>query len=224
MLNRERIREIIKLQDTLNTKTAGSDWKDKEYDWRLYAALEVAEALESLPYKHWKKTEADIDNVKVEVIDAFHFILSDSLMVRAFAGEFTASINILTDIEDTMIAQYEVPTKEVDVDSLICRLRYLLSIVLSASDVKLYTTLWCIWNELGETPESFYKAYMVKNILNTFRQTNGYKDGTYKKLWIFHGERVEDNVVAYALAEELNVDEDFTPAIHKALKHTYKDA
>jgi hypothetical protein len=39
--------------------------------------------------------------------------------------------------------------------------------------------------------ESLYKLYIGKNILNQFRQDNGYKEGTYIKVW--NGD--EDNVV-----------------------------
>jgi len=38
-----------------------------------------------------------------------------------------------------------------------------------------------------------YKRYVIKNQLNTFRQKNGYKDGSYIKNW----DGVEDNVIAF---------------------------
>jgi hypothetical protein len=40
--------------------------------------------------------------------------------------------------------------------------------------------------------------YVAKNWLNTFRQENGYKDGTYRK--IIDG--VEDNKLLFKLVEE----------------------
>ena len=43
-----------------------------------------------------------------------------------------------------------------------------------------------------------YKRYVVKNQLNAFRQQNGYKDGSYIKLW----NNVEDNVVAFKIMDE----------------------
>ena len=39
------------------------------------------------------------------------------------------------------------------------------------------------------------KVFYGKNILNKFRQDHGYKDGTYKKMWLYNGKEVEDNVV-----------------------------
>jgi hypothetical protein len=43
-----------------------------------------------------------------------------------------------------------------------------------------------------------YKRYVVKNQLNTFRQKNGYKDGSYIKIW----GSVEDNVVAFNIMDD----------------------
>jgi hypothetical protein len=40
------------------------------------------------------------------------------------------------------------------------------------------------WNVL-------YELYIAKNVLNMFRQANGYKDGTYVKIW----DGLEDNVI-----------------------------
>ncbi len=47
-----------------------------------------------------------------------------------------------------------------------------------------------------------YKSYLVKNTLNSFRNNNGYKEGTYIKMWTLMADEVEreDNDVAYAIA------------------------
>jgi len=49
-----------------------------------------------------------------------------------------------------------------------------------------------------------YKRYVVKNQLNTFRQKNGYKDGSYIKNW----GGVEDNVIAFDI---MNSNPKITP-------------
>ncbi|MDC9715441.1 MAG: dUTPase, partial [Gammaproteobacteria bacterium] len=60
-----------------------------------------------------------------------------------------------------------------------------------------------------------YKRYLVKNQLNTFRQDNGYKEGSYVKLW----GGVEDNVVAFQLME---AQPDLTPEqLYKKLQEVY---
>lgn len=42
---------------------------------------------------------------------------------------------------------------------------------------------------------SLPKVYYGKNILNSFRQKHGYKDGTYKKHWQYNNSVLEDNKV-----------------------------
>ncbi len=61
--------------------------------------------------------------------------------------------------------------------------------------------LYMINNNISDAKEaidSIYKSYLVKNVLNSFRNKNGYKDGTYKKIW--NGEGEEDNDVAFRIA------------------------
>jgi hypothetical protein len=50
---------------------------------------------------------------------------------------------------------------------------------------------WVSFNDL-------YKLYIWKNVLNKFRQDNGYKEWTYKKIWW----TVEDNVVMQQIVEK----------------------
>ncbi len=66
--------------------------------------------------------------------------------------------------------------------------------------------------------DSLYKLYIGKNILNKFRQDNGYKDGSYKKVW--NGK--EDNVV---MQEILNSNSSISPdELYNKLKNEYAKA
>ena len=47
--------------------------------------------------------------------------------------------------------------------------------------------------------DSLYQIYMAKNVLNKFRQDNGYKEGTYIKEW----QGKEDNVVMFEIIASL---------------------
>jgi len=57
---------------------------------------------------------------------------------------------------------------------------------------------FAIISHLDIDVEDLYKRYVVKNQLNTFRQKNGYKDGSYRKNW----GGVEDNVVAFEIMDK----------------------
>jgi hypothetical protein len=62
---------------------------------------------------------------------------------------------------------------------------------------------------------SLYDRYIVKNLLNKFRQEHGYKEGTYIKIW----NDKEDNVVMQKI---LNKKNEITPdALYSALEEAY---
>lgn len=75
----------------------------------------------------------------------------------------------------------------------IALLIYVLTTHLSASDKAL---------TIDDALTEFKRVYDVKNVLNSFRNNNGYKDGTYIKLW----NGVEDNVIAMDIANDLVLD------------------
>jgi hypothetical protein len=63
--------------------------------------------------------------------------------------------------------------------------------------------------------EKLYLLYIGKNILNTFRQDHGYKEGSYLKLW----EGREDNVL---MQEILESHKDISPEmLYKKLEEVY---
>ena len=62
---------------------------------------------------------------------------------------------------------------------------------------------------------SLYECYIAKNVLNRFRQNNGYKEGSYKKIWNGH----EDNEV---MSEILSNGVSKIDEIYAALEREYK--
>jgi hypothetical protein len=63
--------------------------------------------------------------------------------------------------------------------------------------------------------EKLYLLYIGKNILNTFRQDHGYKEGSYLKLW----EGREDNVL---MQEILESNRNISPEmLYKNLEEIY---
>ena len=55
-------------------------------------------------------------------------------------------------------------------------------------------------NKIGMDLPELYRLYMGKNALNKFRNDNGYKEGTYKK--VLRGK--EDNVHLIEILKELD--------------------
>jgi hypothetical protein len=80
-----RVLEMLDLQDKMNSLASGDDWrsgmtnKGKVINWRRTVYMELAEAIDSLPWKHWKNIDGNIDydNFKIEMIDIWHFVMSE---------------------------------------------------------------------------------------------------------------------------------------------------
>ena len=73
----------------------------------------------------------------------------------------------------------------------------------------------------GMTADDLYRAYVGKNVLNFFRQDNGYKQGHYQKHW----QGREDNEHLIELLDGLDSsDPGFEKAIYDALYNRYQTA
>lgn len=218
----EPINEMLSMQSALNEMTNGADWRSgktalgKVIDWRRCIVMETAELIDSYPWKHWKSVDAetDMENVRVELVDIWHFLLSLALenFSQEEAGELlnTAyessqdqslgdlSVIIQVEIHEAMMAKALIKTQVTD--------SYLLG--LASAFFKS-----CQVAELEF--EQLYQIYMAKNVLNKFRQDHGYKEGTYTKVW----DGKEDNVVMFEIIERMT---DFSgDELYISLKETY---
>jgi dimeric dUTPase (all-alpha-NTP-PPase superfamily) len=203
-LMEKKITQLVNLQNNLNNMTNGTEWtegttnKGKTINWITAMVLEGSEAIDSTPWKHWKAIEgvSDIENIKIEVVDIIHFLISELI---AQYGEKT-TIEKLTIILKDASPKAELDYKEFNKVTKIFMLKAL-SIELSETQYT-YTELIASFKEMmNEATLSFdelYNLYIMKNALNQIRQNNGYKEGTYIKIW--NGE--EDNVVLHKMIEE----------------------
>jgi dimeric dUTPase (all-alpha-NTP-PPase superfamily) len=155
--------------------------------------MEAAEAIDSFNWKHWKNinVEPDWDNIKVELVDIWHFIMSEAIRVgdQSYANQYEEN-DAIEGLDSEMLLQtlerilaLSVQAKIKDNDNVIRETIDLFFVALSY---------------IGMDTGELYKRYVVKNQLNTFRQKNGYKDGSYIKIW----GSVEDNVVAFNIMDD----------------------
>ncbi|WP_024851241.1 dUTP diphosphatase [Hydrogenovibrio kuenenii] len=222
MQNKSSIQDMLAMQAALNEMTNGADWRSgktalgKVIDWRRCIVMETAELIDSYPWKHWKSVDAktDMENVRVELVDIWHFLLSLSLenfseneaadlLTKAYESSLDQELSDLSvivqvEIHEAMMAKALIKSSVTD--------SYLLA--LTAAFFKS-----CQVAELSF--EQLYQIYMAKNVLNKFRQDHGYKEGTYIKEW--NGK--EDNVVMFEIIERMSSfsgDE-----LYISLKETY---
>ena len=207
---------MLQLQNQLNDATNGEDWvkgitkNKKVINWKRCIYMECAEMIDSFPWKHWKniEVEPDWDNLQIEVVDVWHFIMS--LAIENYFKTLRGGIEDVANDISEMEAFSKIETDSLDFaeqDAVIEKVENIMRIVLAKESLDL-EALFAEFFDLvvmsGLNLDALYRLYVGKNILNQFRQDNGYKDGSYIKEW--DGE--EDNVVMKRIWEE---NGDITP-------------
>lgn len=195
---------MLKLQDQMNQKVH-PDWVSQNYEWYRAVWIECAELMDHVGYKWWKHQECDIEQVRLEVIDIWHFGLSAmfdtnkdfemmaSQIVEAIATHDPVEMDIRTATES--LAQHSLQTGGFSV-----------------------TLFWNLLTAAGLDFEALYRSYVGKNVLNFFRQDNGYKEGTYIKQWAGR----EDNEHLVELVADLDTSSsDFADRLYQALSQRY---
>jgi len=201
----QKILEMLKLQQELNDATNGEGWEEgltkngKVIDWKRCIYMESAELIDSFAWKHWKAINKapDWDNIKVETIDIWHFALS--LLLQEYKLKNLGSIedlanNIVSQDAYKAFSLQEATRNDAELYKIIKMVENMMFDVLNPNefDLNAFTNnFFTMALNCGVDLNILYSLYIGKNVLNRFRQGNGYKEGTYIKEW--NGQ--EDNVV-----------------------------
>ena len=73
---------MLELQDSMNKKI-DNDWLAKRHAYLRAVLVEATEALEHYGWKWWKKQTPDMAQLRIEMIDIWHFVLSEYLLRSA---------------------------------------------------------------------------------------------------------------------------------------------
>ena len=219
-----KLEEMFLLQKKLNDDTNGTNWElginkfDKEINWLRCIHMEVAELIDSTPWKHWKNisNEPDLDNIHIELVDVWHFLMSyilqETNIPKAVSLVNTHCIYEAVEMEDI---DTKLIVKEAE------KLSYI-AFAIETGNMPAFSGVERFIDQFfrccklsGLSFTWLQKIYIGKNCLNKFRQDNGYKEGTYTKVW----NDKEDNVV---MMEILKSMDDITfDLIYDSLKQRY---
>ncbi|MBC6904885.1 dUTP diphosphatase [Saccharophagus sp. K07] len=183
---KHKLLTMLQMQDEMNTRVHPV-WREQGYEWYRAIWVECAELMDHYGWKWWKKQSPDRDQVVLELIDIWHFGLSDLLKDGTPAEAIAEQLQqALSDTSDSgtdfrllveAFAQQTLVTRRFDPVSFH---KLLLSMDISV--------------------ENLYRSYVGKNVLNFFRQDKGYKEGSYVKVW--NGQ--EDNVHLVEILDSLD--------------------
>lgn len=197
---RELIAKMFGVQYALNTKSYDSAWiergRSEEFDYLMAAGDEAHEFLRSLPFQWWTKDKADRQNQVTEVVDAWHFVMSqfiiDKMTIDTGAAVTRASEEAYESYE--RISYYgglaQTVKRQAKVFVAACYAHNSGHRFDGPSYIDAFFQLCAISNI---SVDLLYARYVAKATLNKFRVANGYKQGTYQKIWQLGDERGEDN-------------------------------
>lgn len=181
------------------------DWRTKRYEYYRAIWIECAELLDHFGWKWWKRQDPDLAQVKLELVDIWHFGLSELLRADAVEPQLAVTLDVQ-------------PSEHSDPEGLRQAVEALASACLASRGF----SVECFADVMRALPMTFdelFRLYVGKNVLNGFRQDHGYKDGTYRKAWAGR----EDNEHLMELLD--GVDEPSTAAedLYARLEARYRE-
>lgn len=219
-----KLEEMFLLQKELNDSTNGKNWElgvnkfGKEINWLRCIHMEVAELIDSTPWKHWKNiaAEPDMNNIHVELVDIWHFLMS-YILQETNVPKAVSLVNTHCIYEAVSDVDVKPMIKEAE------KLSYI-ALAIETGNMPSFSGIERFIDQFfrcckisGLSFTWLQKLYIGKNCLNKFRQDNGYKEGTYIKVW--NGD--EDNVVMVSHLEEMeNVSFEI---LYNKLETSYKE-
>ena len=168
---------MARMQDAHNMQVH-PEWRKQGYAYYRAIWVECAEMLDHYGWKWWKHQEADLDQVKLELVDIWHFGLSELLRSETLGD----------DVVDVLQRAATEPSAE--------GLRLAIEALAASSLESRGFSAEAFGAAMGALPMDFdelYRLYVGKNVLNHFRQDHGYKAGSYIKVW--HGREDNEHLV-----------------------------
>lgn len=200
---KSQIITMLEMQDAMNSRV-NAQWRSAGNAWYRAVWTECAEMLDHYGWKWWKHQQADIDQVQLELVDIFHFAMSETLIS-------TASVDEAAELIGSAMQQ------PAQLDDIRVAIEQMALHTLADQRVD-YSAFANIMALVEMSFDELYRLYVGKNVLNFFRQDHGYKDGSYIKVW--HGQ--EDNEHLSSLLRQLDsTSETFSDDIYQGLEQAY---
>jgi len=174
--DRQMFETMARMQDEHNCQVH-PQWRVQGYDYYRAIWVECAELLDHYGWKWWKHQTPDLEQSQLELVDIWHFGLSELLRDQTPPDSALAAFASLPTVgsDPTAGGSGDPETFRVAVEELASQTLATKTFPLDAFVAAL--------RALPMSYAELFALYMGKNVLNQFRQAHGYKEGTYRKLW-----------------------------------------
>jgi hypothetical protein len=215
MLKESQAKIMLTLQSKMNARV-NPQWVDAAYPYLRAVIVEGAEAMEHHGWKWWKKQECDLNQLQMELVDIWHFILSHILLDHK-DDEPLALLSLMRECQAASKVEFDGKTCHIDTLDALQKLE--LSIGLACAGRISVPLFEALLTDCNMTWDDLFCQYVGKNVLNFFRQDHGYRDGTYQKHW----DGREDNEHLVEVMSELDSDHaEFQHTLYESLKDRYQ--
>jgi dimeric dUTPase (all-alpha-NTP-PPase superfamily) len=166
---RAMVQTMARMQDAHN-RQVHPEWRVQGYPYYRAIWVECAELLDHFGWKWWKHQQPDLEQVKLELVDIWHFGLSEILRGERLDDEVAEALMAVPADGGGDPERFRLAVEDLARQTLSDRCFVLEPFVAALRALPL------------ALPELF-QLYVGKNVLNHFRQDHGYKAGTYRKVW-----------------------------------------
>lgn len=208
-IKKEQLKIMMDLQTQMNEKV-NPGWREAGYPWEDAILTEATEAYDHTYWAWWKNVvrTPDRDQIKMELVDIWHFILSEMMCHEETEGSSYHSL-IAEIIEYTKAQRPEdfEPTVEIIRNALKNIMRVALA-PFSEERISLFIHSFAVSLDVMDISwDELFKLYVGKNCLNQFRQENGYKQNStaYKAIW-YKEKGWEDNQYLTEILGSLDIN------------------
>lgn len=222
---RQALLRMLTMQHHMNQKVH-PEWIAQNFAWYRAVWIECAELMDHIGYKWWKHQALDNHQMILEIIDIWHFGMSAQFQ----PGQPIETI--ATDIEHAFHTSQCRPssTERQPQPPTICPHTLQKQALLTATealaqhalDTKTFSIalFWDLMTVANVDFNTLYTHYIGKNILNIFRQDNGYKEGYYIKQW--QGKEDNEHLSCILMALDSQSPQ-FDHHIYQALQMRYNE-
>ena len=152
-------------------------WRTQGYEYYRAIWVECAELLDHFGWKWWKHQTPDLEQSQLELVDIWHFGLSELIRENIELDTVLQAFTVLPPAKNDRNG-----ASETDSEAFRQAVETLAQQTLAEQVFPLAEFVGALV-ALPMSYQELFELYIGKNVLNRFRQSHGYKEGTYKKLW-----------------------------------------